>query len=63
MNVESKRTRKLSLSRETVRELSDDDLGQAGGAAQTLLCMTPAPAVHTLPVNQCFITLGSPNCA
>jgi hypothetical protein len=52
-------TRKLGLSKETLRQLTDDDLRSAagGGAPPTTFC-------PTLPVNECFhITSGSdPKC-
>jgi hypothetical protein len=46
--------RKLSLSRETVRELTDTELNRVGGAIPPW-----TPVVHTLPLNQCFPILYS----
>lgn len=49
MKEQSKR--KLSLSRETVRELQDSALDEVKGAAISYGCWTPV--IWTLPVTQC----------
>ena len=57
MNGESK---KLGLSKETLRQLTDDDLKSAAGGRDA----PPTTFCPTLPVNECFhITSGSdPKC-
>jgi hypothetical protein len=50
--------KKLSLHRETVRELSEAELTQVGGAIPPW-----TPVIHTLPLNQCIaIASGNPCC-
>jgi hypothetical protein len=55
--MNSKQTRRLSLSRETVRVLTDDDMGRAAAArGQSNPC--PTPVIHTFPINQCFVVVS-----
>ena len=51
--------KKLGLSKETLRQLTDDDLRSAAGGDQPVTTLCP-----TLPVNECFhMTSGSdPKC-
>jgi hypothetical protein len=64
MSMSSNQAGRLSLSRETIRQLGEDELGRAIGArAVTYGCPTP-PVIHTYPFNQCVIYLSQvPGCA
>ena len=55
----NRETKKLGLSKETLRQLTDDDLKSAAGGAAPVTTTCP-----TWPVNECFhVTSGSdPKC-
>jgi hypothetical protein len=53
--VESeRRERKLAVNRETVRELTDNQLGAVGGGPQISVGGCWTPVIWTLPVQACL---------
>ena len=50
MKSQKKKSRKLALNRETVRELDDRALGEAKGAHVIL-----TPVINTLPLQDCIV--------
>jgi hypothetical protein len=48
---------KLELHRETVRELTDNELACVDGAVNTKIC--PTPVIHTVPLTGCLTTVIS----
>jgi hypothetical protein len=47
---------RLSVSRETLRELNDQGLGEAAGGLTSLGC---TPAVRTLPLDVCLSPIST----
>jgi hypothetical protein len=45
--VELKKTKKLALHRETVRELNDSEMGRVAGARDLRTQICPTPVIYT----------------